>query len=145
MLVYKYQFNFDFIAVQGCLCLRPLFEILLPTESMNRLNCSIDKPLLLFDSWFIMKSYTASFFKTHFGAVLDRAGVEPVRIERRGRQPAVLIPESEYRRMQRNTLTDGKDPEAALSRLKALAYGPEAELQRLDADLRAAAILRKHS
>lgn len=91
-----------------------------------------------------MKSYTASYFKTHFGAVLDRAGIEPVRIERRGRQPSVLVPESEFRRMQAQALTSDADPEAALSRLQALAHGPEVDLGQLKDDPRAAAILRKH-
>lgn len=92
-----------------------------------------------------MKSYTASYFKTHFGAVLDRAGVEPIRIERRGRESAVLIPESEYREIRSRALSGGEHPDSALERLKALALGPEADLGKLKTDPRAAAILRKHT
>ena len=91
-----------------------------------------------------MKSYKASYFKTHFGAVLDRSGVEPVRIERRGREPSVLIPESEYRQMRGLALSGGTDPEAPLERLKSLALGAEADYEKLKSDSRAAAILRKH-
>lgn len=92
-----------------------------------------------------MKSYTASYFKTHFGAVLDRAGLEPVRIERRGRESAVLIPESEYREIRRRALTGGEPADAALLRLKTLALGTEAEIEPLRSDSRAAAILQKHA
>ena len=92
-----------------------------------------------------MKSYTASYFKTHFGAVLDRAGLEPVRIERRGRESAVLIPESEYREIRRRALTGGEASDAALMRLKTLALGAEAKIKPLKSDPRAAAILRKHA
>lgn len=91
-----------------------------------------------------MKSYSASYFKTHFGAVLDRAGVEPVRIERRGRQPSVLIPESEFHRLQASAVTADAHPEAALARLQALSRSPEVVFERLRDDPRAAAILRKH-
>lgn len=100
-------------------------------------------------SWLIidssMKSYSASYFKTHFGAVLDRAGLEPVRIERRGRESAVLIPESEYRAIRSRALMGGEPSDEALKRLKALADGPEAKLKPLMSDARAAAILRKHA
>ncbi len=92
-----------------------------------------------------MKSYTASYFKTHFGAVLDRAGVEPIRIARRGRESAVLIPESEYHEIRSRALLSGDHPDAALARLKTLALGPEADLGKLKSDPRAAAILRKHT
>lgn len=92
-----------------------------------------------------MRSYTASYFKTHFGAVLDRAGLEPVRIERRGREAAVLIPESHYREIHRRALANWDDSNAALERLKALAGGPEAATDALKTDTRASAILRKHA
>jgi PHD/YefM family antitoxin component YafN of YafNO toxin-antitoxin module len=91
-----------------------------------------------------MKSYTASYFKTHFGAVLDRAGVEPIRIERRGRDSTIIIPESEYRDIRNQALAAGKQPNAALERLRALALGPEAKFKPLKADFRATAILNKH-
>jgi PHD/YefM family antitoxin component YafN of YafNO toxin-antitoxin module len=92
-----------------------------------------------------MKSYKASYFKAHFGAVLDRAGLEPVRIERRGREPSVVIPESKYRALRGQILTGSERPETALSRLKDLALGPEADLGSLPGEPRAAAILQKHS
>lgn len=92
-----------------------------------------------------MKSFTASYFKTHFGAVLDRAGLEPVRIERRGRESAVLIPESQYREIRRQAMASGDNSDAALERLKALALGPEVGIESLKSDPRAAAILRKHA
>lgn len=93
----------------------------------------------------MMKSYSASYFKTHFGAVLDRAGAEPIRIERRGREAAVLIPESEYREIRSKALSGVEHPDSALARLKALALGPEAKFGHLRSDPRAAAILRKHA
>jgi prevent-host-death family protein len=92
-----------------------------------------------------MKSYTASYFKTHFGAVLDRASLEPVRIERRGRESSVLIPESEYREIRRWALADGEASDAPLERLKSLALGPEVDITHLRSDPRAAAILGKHA
>lgn len=92
-----------------------------------------------------MKSYKASYFKAHFGAVLDHAGFEPVRIERRGREPSVVIPESKYRALRGQALPDGEHPDTALSRLRELALGPEAGLAQSEADLRSAAIMQKHS
>lgn len=92
-----------------------------------------------------MKSYTASYFKTHFGAVLDRASLEPIRIERRGRESAVLIPESAYREIRARALSGGEPADAALMRLKTLALGPEADFEQLRSDPRAEAILRKHA
>ncbi|NBB78446.1 MAG: hypothetical protein GVY36_03240 [Verrucomicrobia bacterium] len=92
-----------------------------------------------------MKSYKASYFKAHFGAVLDHAGFEPVRIERRGREPSVVIPESKYRALRGRGLPDGERPEAAVSRLRDLALGPEVGLDQSEVDLRSEAILRKHS
>lgn len=92
-----------------------------------------------------MKSYTASYFKTHFGSVLDRAGLEPIRIERRGRDATVLIPESEYRSLRGRALSAEENPDAALARLEALALGREAAIAPLKADPRSAAILRKHA
>lgn len=92
-----------------------------------------------------MKSYKASYFKAHFGAVLDRASLEPVRIERRGREPSVIIPESKYRALRGQVATDAENPETAFSRLKDLALGPEADLSHLQTNPRAASILRKHS
>lgn len=90
-----------------------------------------------------MKSYTASYFKTHFGAVLDRAGINPVRIERRGREPAVILPESEYRAL--SARTGSGDSNSALERLKSMALGAEADIEAIKSDPRAAAILEKHS
>ena len=94
---------------------------------------------------FLMKIYSASFFKTHFGAVLDRAGSEPIRIDRRGRAPTVLIPESEYRELKARALSRGGEQDAAFARLELLASGPEADVEKLRSDPRAGAILRKHS
>jgi PHD/YefM family antitoxin component YafN of YafNO toxin-antitoxin module len=91
-----------------------------------------------------MKSYSASYFKSHFGFVLDRAGLEPVRIERRGRRPAVLIPESEYEALKHRMGTNHVDPVAALSRLKSLALGEQADMEKLRADPRSAMILERH-
>jgi prevent-host-death family protein len=91
-----------------------------------------------------MKSYSASYFKTHFGSVLDRAGMEPVRIERRGRRPAVLIPESEYEALKHRMRSKQGDPAAALSRLKSLALGEQADLEKLRSDPRSAIILERH-
>jgi len=92
-----------------------------------------------------MKSYNASYFKNHFGAVMDRAGMEPVRIQRRGREPAVLIPESEYQALRSRSPSSGQEAGSALSRLKAMALGQEVDSGPLRADPRAEAILRKHS
>jgi PHD/YefM family antitoxin component YafN of YafNO toxin-antitoxin module len=91
-----------------------------------------------------MKSYSASYFKMHFGSVLDRAGMEPVRIERRGRSPAVLIPESEYQALKHGMRSKQVDPVAALSRLKSLALGEQADMEKLSSDPRASIILGKH-
>lgn len=91
-----------------------------------------------------MKSFTASYFKTHFGSVLDRAGVEPVRVERRGRDATILIPESEYRAMRNRMRSTETDPDSAMERLRDLAFGPETSLESLETDPRSAAILRKH-
>ncbi|MCC5805452.1 MAG: type II toxin-antitoxin system Phd/YefM family antitoxin [Opitutales bacterium] len=91
-----------------------------------------------------MKSYSASYFKMHFGSVLDRAGIEPVRIERRGRSPAVLIPESEYKALKHRMRSKQVDPAAALSRLKSLALGEQVDMEKLRFDHRAAVILDKH-
>ena len=91
-----------------------------------------------------MDSVTASYFKTHFGAVLDRAGHEAIRIERRGRSPAVLISEGEYRAMKRRALASSSEQQAALARLGGLAAGAGVDVERLKADPRTAAVLAKH-
>jgi PHD/YefM family antitoxin component YafN of YafNO toxin-antitoxin module len=92
-----------------------------------------------------MKSYTASYFKTHFGAVLDRAGIAPVRIDRRGREPSVIIPESEYRELKTRARGNTSPSNLALERLKSMALGIEEDIETLKSDTRSAAILKKHS
>lgn len=82
----------------------------------------------------ILRTYTASYFITHFGAVLDRAGVEPIRIQRRGRKSAVLIAESEYRKIRSRALSGGESSDVAFARLKAMAIGPEADVGKLGSD-----------
>ena len=68
-----------------------------------------------------MKPYSSTYLKTHFGAVMDRESLEPVRIERRGRKPAVLIPESKYQELQGNALSGERESESALARLHSTA------------------------
>lgn len=92
-----------------------------------------------------MKSYSASYFKMHFGAVLDHAGMEAVRIERRGRQAAVIITEAEYRQLRRKASLGNQDPDSAVSRLRSMALGTEVNLSSLKSDPRAQTILQKHS
>lgn len=77
--------------------------------------------------------------------VLDRAGLEPVRIERRGRESAVIIPESEYRDMRNRAILGGETTDKSLQRLKEMALGPEVQIEALNTNPRAAAILRKHA
>lgn len=91
-----------------------------------------------------MESVTASYFKNHFGAVLDLAGERAVRIERRGREPAVLISEAAYRAMRQRKLQSGGQ-ESVMARLRELATGAPVDLNRLEQDPRAAAILKKHA
>lgn len=91
-----------------------------------------------------MESVKASYFKNHFGAVLDRAGERAVRIERRGREPAVLISEAEYRAMRQRRL-QSEAQQSAMARLRELATGASVDMDRLGADTRASAILKKHS
>lgn len=90
-----------------------------------------------------MDSVKASYFKNHFGAVLDRAGERAVRIERRGREPAILISEAEYRAMRQRKLKTGGQ-ESAMGRLRELATGAPIDLNGWEQDPRAAAILKKH-
>lgn len=91
-----------------------------------------------------MESIKATYFKTHFGAVLDRVGEQAIRIERRGRSPAVLISESQYRTIKQQAMSGSGEQTAALKRLEALASGRSADFDELAGDIRAAAILKKH-
>lgn len=91
-----------------------------------------------------MESVKASYFKNHFGAVLDRAGERAVRIERRGREPAVLISESAYRAMRQRRLQSDTQ-QSAMVRLRQLASGEPVNTKALAEDPRAAAILNKHA
>ncbi|MGB0417067.1 MAG: type II toxin-antitoxin system Phd/YefM family antitoxin [Coraliomargarita sp.] len=90
-----------------------------------------------------MDSVKASYFKNHFGAVLDRVGKRAIRIERRGREPAVLISEAEYRSMQQLSLATPAKVNA-IQRLRSLASKQSVDLEQLQDDSRAAAILAKH-
>ncbi|WP_233246047.1 type II toxin-antitoxin system Phd/YefM family antitoxin [Coraliomargarita sinensis] len=93
----------------------------------------------------LMDSVKASYFKNHFGAVLDRAGQRAIRIERRGRAPAILISEAEYRAMQQRSLSSA-DQNAAMEGLRALAkQAGVADLTQMSVDPRAKAILKKHA
>lgn len=76
---------------------------------------------------------------------MDYAGMEPVRIERRGRDATVLIPESEYRKLRNRIFAGENSPNAALARLKAMALGSEATVKKSKLNARSAAILSKHS
>lgn len=91
-----------------------------------------------------MESVKASYFKNHFGAVLDRAGQRAVRIERRGRPPAILISEEEYKAIRLHRLRS-PDQQSAMQRLRALAEQSAANTEAIAEDTRAAAILKKHS
>jgi prevent-host-death family protein len=91
-----------------------------------------------------MESVKASYFKNHFGAVLDRVSERAVRIERRGRAPAILLSESEYRAMRARKLTT-LEQRNSMARLRKLASGEPVALDSLAEDPRAAAILEKHS
>lgn len=91
-----------------------------------------------------MESVKASYFKNHFGAIMDRAGERAVRIERRGREPAVLISESAYRAMRQRRL-QSESQQSAMARLRQLATGGSVDINDLSSDARAAAILEKHS
>jgi len=46
-----------------------------------------------------MRTQTATYAKTHFGKILETSLVEPVFIEKSGRNVAVLISFEEYQRM----------------------------------------------
>lgn len=56
-----------------------------------------------------------------------------------------MIPESEYDEIRKRALSHGESSDAALMRLKKIALGPEVKIEPLMSDLRAAAILRRHS
>jgi len=91
-----------------------------------------------------MESIKASYFKNHFGAVMDRVSHSAVRIERRGRAPAILLSEAEYRAIRQNKLTTA-DQKNAMDRLRALAGSEPVDLERFGDNPRAKAILKKHS
>ena len=46
-----------------------------------------------------MKSFSASDAKNRFGQLLDLAQAEPVRVQRQGRDVAIVMSPEEYRRM----------------------------------------------
>ena len=91
-----------------------------------------------------MEKVNASYFKTHFGTVLDRATRWPVRIERRGRGAAVLLSEEAYEALQHRAALAVDEEEEALARLAAFAHGNAPDLDSLEEDLRGSAILKKH-
>lgn len=92
-----------------------------------------------------MDKINASYFKTHFGSVLDRASREAVRIERRGRGATILMPEEAYESMKHRAALAADDEAAALARLGALAAGDAFDMDKLRKDPRASAVLRKHA
>ena len=91
-----------------------------------------------------MESIKASYFKNHFGAVLDRVSQRPLRIERRGRAPAILLSEAEYRAMRERKLTT-PEQRNSMARLRELAATEPPNLSRLADQPRANAIHAKHS
>jgi prevent-host-death family protein len=47
-----------------------------------------------------MQVFTANEAKTHFGAFIDKAQREPVRVTRRGRTIGIMVSEAEYESMR---------------------------------------------
>lgn len=91
-----------------------------------------------------METFNASYFKTHFGEVLNRTGRRPLRITRRGREASVLLSESEYLELQRRASRPTAAQVDALQRLQSLAAQKSTDPAGLIHDARAKAILSKH-
>lgn len=91
-----------------------------------------------------MKSVKASYFKTHFGAVLDEASHRVLRIQRRGREATVLLSEQEYTQLKRRSSTSAQEEAEALQRLAVLAEATPVEFGAALQDVRTTAILSKH-
>ncbi len=70
-----------------------------------------------------MKAASATEIKNHFGAFLDRAGSEPVAIQRVGRPVAVLLSWEEYERL--TALEDAYWGQQAAAAEKEGYLGPE--------------------
>lgn len=70
-----------------------------------------------------METVNASYFKTHFGSILDSAAKKSVRIKRRGRQSAILLSEAEFEKIQRQARSASQERKGALERLRHLASG----------------------
>jgi len=92
-----------------------------------------------------METLNASYFKTHFGEVLNRTNRRALRITRRGREAAVLLSEAEYLELQRRASRPSSAEADALRRLQGLAAKKPASLDNWAHDPRAEAILAKHS
>lgn len=92
-----------------------------------------------------METVIASYFKTHFGEVLNRANRHALRITRRGREAAILLSEAEYQELQRKASRPSTAQADALKRLQSLAAKKPGSQANLAHDPRAAAILAKHS
>ncbi|NQY31861.1 MAG: type II toxin-antitoxin system Phd/YefM family antitoxin [Coraliomargarita sp.] len=90
-----------------------------------------------------MDPVKASYFENHFGAVFDRVGKRAIRIERRGRKPAVLTFEAGYRALQQDSLRTPAR-ESAMRRVRVLASRQPVDLNKLKEGPRAASILSKH-
>lgn len=93
----------------------------------------------------VMETCNASYFKTHFGEVLNKTSRRPLRITRRGREASVLLSEAEYLDLQRRASRPSAAQVDALQRLQTLAAKKAADPAKLSGDSRAEAILSKHS
>ena len=93
----------------------------------------------------LMETLNASYFKTHFGEVLDRSSRRPLRITRRGREAAVLLSEAEYVSLRQKATATSASEKSALKRLQDLASENPVSVDPLLSDPRTAAILAKHS
>ncbi|MEX2381798.1 MAG: type II toxin-antitoxin system Phd/YefM family antitoxin [Opitutales bacterium] len=91
-----------------------------------------------------MKAYTSSFFRAHFGSVMDEMEKGGVLIERRSRKPAVLLPIDEYEKLKAKAAEPGPRKQEALGRMrKWVETPPSPKLKGLANDPRATAILSK--
>lgn len=91
-----------------------------------------------------MKTFNASHVKTHFAQVLNIAEEKPVRVQRRGRTPTVILPESEYLALREKAFDSEQSLKTkALVRMESWLENP-IEFVDLCDDERAQAIIAKH-
>lgn len=91
-----------------------------------------------------MKTFNASHVKTYFAQVFDVAEETPVRVERRGHLPTIILPESEYQKLKKQfSNIELSRKKNALKRLQKWAE-TSVEHGDIPEDERAKAIIAKH-